>query len=495
MLAGFSCQLVAIGLSFVCRTFFAQLLSKEYLGLSGLFTNIIAVLALSELGLGSVIIVNLYKPLAEDNEIRVCKLMNFYRFAYHLIGLFIVFCGIVLIPFIKYLVKTKVEIPYLELYFMLFIFQSASSYFFSYKQSILTASQNEYICTIVRQIFNILLNVLQIIFLLLTRNYMAYLLIAIFTNLGTNVALSMIVDRKFPYLKKSRKLFLKKGEKRELLKNVSSMMLHKIGNVVTNSTSNILISSMIGITVAGLYSNYSLLINVLLQMVTIIFCAVSASIGDFNARKSGKEANELYNALNLFSYWIFGTSSICMFSLVQPTIKLWLGESFLLDQSCVFLIVVNYFLNGIFRIPATFVDVSGLYTKTKFKPIAMAIINLVTAIVCLKLWGLSGIFLGTLISYISIGIWVDPFFLYKYRFKTSIGEHWRHLFFNLAITLLAGLFTYYIMTCLAIYVLKVVTVVLLSNLLFLLVYFRTPEFKYIYSKIKPIFLTKLTVNS
>ena len=486
MLTGLVCQLLSMGVVFACRTFFAQLLAKEYLGLSGLFSNIIAVLSLSELGLGSVIIVNLYKPLAEDDKIQVCKLMNFYRQAYHLIGLFVICCGIVLVPFVKYLVKAKVEIPYLELYFMLFILQSATSYFFSYKQSILIASQNEYICTIIRQFFNILLNVLQIIFLFLTRNYMVYLLIAIFTSLGTNIVLSMVVDQKFSYLKENRKILLHRKEKNELFKNVSSMMLHKIGNVTTNATSNILISSMMGIAITGLYSNYSLLINVLLQIVTIIFGSVSASIGDFNARESGKELNELYNALNLFSYWIFGVSSICMFSLIQPTIKLWLGEDFLLDQGCVLLIVVNYFLNGIFRVPATFVDVSGLYTRTKFKPVSMAAINLISAIILLKLCGLPGVFLGTLISYISVAIWVDPYFLYKYRFKASIMEYWKKLFLALSTTVIVGGITYYAMTCMPNYILKVLVVAVLSNFLFMFVYFKAPEFQYVWHRLKPI---------
>ena len=200
-------------------------------------------------------------------------------------------------------------------------------------------------------------------------------------------------------------------------------MLHKVGNVIINSTDNILISSMVGIIFAGLYSNYLLIINTIMQIVTIAFNSVSASIGDFNACKSNEESMELFKAMNILSYWIFGMSSICLITLFQPTISIWLGTDYLLNTSCVMMIVINFFLSGIIRVPATFVDVNGLYTRTKFKPITMALLNLVISIACAKLWGLIGIFIGTFGSYILVGLWVDPFFLCKYKFLMSFTRY------------------------------------------------------------------------
>ncbi|RGO85345.1 hypothetical protein DXB04_10715 [Enterocloster bolteae] len=211
-------QIVSVVLSFIGRTVFALLLEKEYLGLGGLFSNIISVLSLSELGIGSVIIVNLYKPLAEKDQDRICKLMNFYRTAYQIIGIFVICCGIAIVPFLPFLVNSKTEIPFLKGYFILFIVQSASSYFFAYKQSILIASQKEYICSIVRQIFNAVMHILQIIFLIATREYITYLLVTIFTNLATNIMISMIVDRKYPYLKNNHQTLTKRREEKNFSK-------------------------------------------------------------------------------------------------------------------------------------------------------------------------------------------------------------------------------------------------------------------------------------
>ncbi len=477
-------QGVAILLSFVCRTIFARLLAAEYLGLSGLFSNIISVLSLSELGIGSVIIIHLYKPIAENDEEQISKLMNFYRKAYNLIGIFVIACGVVLLPFLKYLVKSDTEIPYLGLYFILFVLQSASSYFFAYKQSLLTASQREYITSLIRQGFNVLMNILQIVFLLITRQYIAYLLVAIFTNVASNVTVSAITDRKFRFLKKNKKSALTKEETKGMLKNVSSMMLHKVGNTVINSTDNILISAMVGVLYTGLYSNYLLIMNVVTQIVTIGLNAVSAGIGDFNARKSVEERTQLFNAMRIFSYWVFGMSAICFCCLYQPTIELWLGSEFLLSYDIVVIISVNFFINGILRIPSSFCDINGLYSKTKVKPIAMALINLAVSILGLKLWGLVGVFIGTLVSYLSIAIWMDPYYLYKYAFERSSHKYFLSLFVNVCLVGAIGAVTWIATSCISNYFCKVMVCLLLSNALFLLCYIRTDGFKFIFQRVK-----------
>ena len=487
-------QGVSIVLSFVCRTIFAKLLSAEYLGLGGLFSNIIAVLSLSELGIGNVIIIHLYKPITDNNEQRIAELMNFYKKAYNIIGAFVIGSGLLITPFLGYLVKSDNDIPHLGLYFMLFIIQTASSYFFAYKQSLLTAAQKEYICSLVRQGFNILMNVLQIVFLLVTKQYVAYLIVAIVTNIGTNLVLSMITDKKFAFLKKYKRKSLTKGETKGMLKNVSSMMLHKVGHTVINSTDNILISSMVGVIYTGLYSNYLLIMNVITQIATIALNAMSASIGDFNARKSTEERIELFDAMRIFSYWMFGMCAICFCCLYQPTIELWLGGDYLLGYDIVVIISVNFFINGIIRIPSTFCDVSGLYTKTKAKPIAMAIINLVVSIVFLKLWGLVGVFIGTLVSYLAVAIWIDPYHLYKQEFKMPAIKYYGSLIINVLLVGVVGAITYFVTGYITNYVLKVLVCGVLSNLLFFLIYFRTKEFRFIWNRIKSVFRKRKQMN-
>lgn len=477
-------QAITILLSFACRTVFAKLLETEYLGLSGLFSNIISVLSLSELGIASVIIIHLYKPLADNDEDQICRLMNFYKKAYNAVGLFIIGAGLILTPFLDYLVKSDAPIPYLKLYFLLFVLQSATSYFFAYKQSLLTAAQREYICTVVRHIFGIVMNALQIVFLLLTKQYVTYLLVSIVTNLGTNITISYFADKRFPFLKRGKRIHLDKTQTKGMFKDVSSMMLHKVGNTVISSTDNILISSMIGVIYTGLYSNYLLIMNSITQVITIALNAVSASIGDFNARKTADERYELFDAMQLISTWVFGMSAICFCCLFQPTIKIWLGEKYLLDFSIVLVISINFFINGLCRVPGTFADVNGLYNKTKFKPILMATINLAASIIFLKLWGLVGVFLGTLVSYLSVAIWVDPYFLYKDVFGMGAEKYFISLVKNVVTVSFIGAITYLGVLAVPYYVLKVLTALVLSNLLLLICYGRTRGFKFVTTRIK-----------
>lgn len=477
-------QAITMVASFVCRTVFVKLLATEYLGLSGLFTNIIAILSLSELGFGSVVIVHLYKPLAEDDRDQICRLMNFYRKAYTAVGLFIMTCGLILTPFLDKLVKSESPIPHLKGYFLLFILRSAVTYFFVYKQSLLTASQQEYICSSVRQGFGILMNLLEILFLWLTRQYVAYLLVSIVTGLSANVVISVIADKKFPYLKEGKQLQLDKGQTRMMFKHVSSMMLHKVGHTVINSTDNILISSMVGVIYTGLYSNYLLAMNIVTQVITIGLNAVSASVGDFNARKTKEERRELFDAMHLMSTWVFGMSSVCLCCLFQPTICLWLGEQYLLDDSIVLVISINFFVNGLLRVPGTFSDVNGLYVKTKFKPIAMAIINLVVSVICLRMWGLIGVFIGTLVSYVLVGLWVDPYVVYKDVFQLPPSRYFVSLMGHVVTMVAVGLVTYSVVAIVPSYILKVLVCGILSNGLLLLRYGRTEAFKFIFQRIK-----------
>lgn len=483
----FIMQMVNVLTSFICRTFFVKLLPTEYLGLSGLFTNIIAVLSLSELGFGNVIIIHLYKPLAENDQEQICRLMNFYRKAYNAVGIFIAVCGFALTPFLDFLVKSEENIPYLKGYFLLFILQAATSYFFAYKRSILSASQQEYICSFIGQSIRVITNVLQILFLWLTHQYVAYLLVSIATGLCNNIVVSTIADKKFPFLKNGKKHKLDKSQTKNMFKNVSSMMLHKVGNTVINSTDNILISSMLGVIYTGLYSNYLLIMNVITQIITIGLNAVSASVGDFNARKTAVEKKELFDSLQLVSMWIFGMSSVCFACLFQPTISLWLGDQYLLDYSVVIVLCINFYINGQLRAPGTFSDINGIYVKTKFKPIFMAIINLTTSIICLKLLGLIGVFIGTLVSYILVGLWVDPLFVFKDVFQKPPIHYFIKFTIQTVIILLFGFITYSVVSLIPYYIGKVVVCVVLINLLLLLCYGWTKPFRFVLQRMKGLF--------
>lgn len=481
--ASFLSQIFIMVLTFVCRTIFVKLLAAEYLGLSGLFTNILSVLALSELGIGNAIIVHLYKPIAEHDEITISRYMNFYAVAYRVIGIAILAFGVLSTPFLPFLVNTDVDIPNLEIIYFLYIANTAVSYFCAYKRTILTVDQKEYMNTINRNVFTLIQNVLQIIVLLLTRDYIFYVATMVACTLLSNVRISVIADRKYPYLRANKSERLGKTEIVDLLKSLKAILYYKLGNTIINSTDNILISTILGVYYVGLYSNYSMLVGVVTTFATMIFAACSASLGNYNASENEQNVYFMFRVMSLISVWVYGFASICFACLFQPFIKLWIGEKFLMDDATMLLVVIAFFLKGVISVSGTFVDITKLFVRTRMVPIIMAAINILVSIVAAKNIGLAGIFLGTIVSYAATQLWVNPYILCKHRFRVPFREY--ALFFSACVILVLFAFfvTGYVVQLTDSFILKVGICVIVPNTLFIVVLMNTKEFRYIRSKI------------
>jgi O-antigen/teichoic acid export membrane protein len=467
-------------LAFICRTIFIRMLTTEYLGLNGVFGNVLSLLSLSELGIGSAIIVSLYKPLAERDENRISSLMNFYALSYRIIGVFVFLCGVGLLPFLKYLINTRDTIPNLHLLFLMFVANSSASYFFSYKRTIITADQKEYICTINNCIFLTVQNILQILVLLLTGKYIAYLSAALLCTLLSNIFISIKANSMYPFLK-TNKSRLTRPEIKGFLKKVAAMMSHKFGSIVIGSTDTLLISSMIGTVWAGLYSNYLMLINIIVCFVNIVFSSVSASVGNFNATEGRERVFFLFKVMMQLSCWIYGFCSICFIVLFRPFIVLWIGEEYLLYDFTVMVIIVNFYMAGIMKLTKSFNMVSGLYFKTRFIPWIYASVNIAVSIMLLRICGIAGVFLGTLSGCLVAEFWYEPYVLYRDRFLKPPVLYFL-LYAKYAVMLAAaGFFTYYTSALLPYFVYKAVVCVIVPNMCFYALNMRTKEFFYLKS--------------
>jgi O-antigen/teichoic acid export membrane protein len=243
-------------------------------------------LSLVELGIGAAIIFSLYKPLAENNIKKVRALMQLYKKSYNVIGLVIALLGICITPFLSFLIKEVPNVQNLNLIFILFVINSAISYFFAYKRNLIIADQHRYIATIYRYTFYSILNIFQIVFLYITKNYIIFLVLQITSTLLENICIAERADKMYPFLKEKGHEKLDNITMREIKKNTSAMILHKIGGVIVNSTDNILISMKVGIAWTGLYSNYQLIINALNTVIEQFFTAITASIGNLAATES-----------------------------------------------------------------------------------------------------------------------------------------------------------------------------------------------------------------
>lgn len=276
-------------LGFACRIVFVRCLSADYLGVNGLFTNILTMLSLTELGIGSAIGYALYKPLAENDEEKIASLMKFYQRAYHIIGIVVACVGLALIPFLNIIIQEQPDISEsIYLLYLINLFNTASTYF-SYRSSLLVVAQQNYIVSGLNYVITIFQSIFQSVFLMITHNYLVYLLIQMAGTFIYNVAISTIAGRRYPFIKAKNIRPLLKEERQSLFNNIRDLTIYKISGLLVNSTDNILITFFQGLATTGITSNYTLLVNTLNSLLNQVFNGLTASVGNHNATESNEK--------------------------------------------------------------------------------------------------------------------------------------------------------------------------------------------------------------
>lgn len=489
-------QSLGLLISFFARIVFIQILGVEYLGLNSLFTNILSILTLVELGIGPAIAFSLYKPLADKDIEKVKSLMKLYKKAYISIGLIILILGVSFTPFLDIFIKAIPGIPNMHLIFMLFVINVAISYFYSYKRSLIISDQKRYIATIYRYSFFIILNIIQIIILYLTRNFVLFLLCQIVATLIENIMVSNKADKLYPYLKESNVQKVDQSTLKQISKNVRAMLVHKLGGVVVNSTDSIIISKFVGLVQLGLYSNYQLITNALNIVTTQVFSSITASVGNLGATEKDDKKRFIFNVVFFLNFWIYGFIAICLIVLVNPFIELWIGKKYVLSTIVVSIIIFNFYLYGMRKGVLTFRDALGIYWYDRHKPIFESIINLVASLILVKQVGLVGVFIGTTISTLTTCFWVEPYVLYKYGLRSPVSPFFiRYLVYFIVtvstcfITL--GLTNIFNEVNLKNFILQLIICIVVPNGVFVALFHRTKEFKYLFNILHKFIFEKI----
>lgn len=488
--------------SLFSRIVFIHFLGKEYLGVNGLFTELLTMLSLVELGIGPAIIYSLYKPLAEKDYKKVHALMKIFQKAYIIIGFLVMFLGILTTPFLHYIIKDIPDVPNIRIVFLLFTLNSSISYFFSYKRSLLIADQHRYIATIYRYGFYIFLNLFQMLFLYFTQNYLLYLILQIIFTLLENIAVSLHSDYIYPFLRNRSSTRIDKATASQIIRNTKALVINKIGGMIVFSTDSILISVMVGTVFVGLYSNYQLIIRALKLVIDQVFNSLTASIGNLHVTDTVRKSMQIFNALFFLNFWIFGFCSISLYNLANPFIIIWLGEDLLLPANITLIITINFYIDGMRKATLTFREAFGLYWYDRYKHIFTAIINLSASVVLVRKFGMAGIFYGTLVSMLSTCFWVEPYVLYKYGFnKKSRIYFFKYILYTSVVVatgfltkICCGLIMY---TGIAGLLSKVIICCVIPNLIFLLLFYKTREFQFLRDKTVYVFAkmkSKFTEN-
>ncbi|MPQ44786.1 lipopolysaccharide biosynthesis protein, partial [Clostridium tarantellae] len=392
---------------FITRKVFLDSLGVELLGLSSLYTNIIGYLSIVEMGIGTAIIFSLYKPFAENDMVRVKGYLNFYKNFYKTTGVIVLILGFLILPFIQIFIKDNINITEVRLYFILFLINTVITYFFSYKLCILNVAQEGYKLSIATTLSKIIIAILQIIFLKLYANFYIYIFIQIAINLLYYLFMDIYINKKFEFINKVKGEINRK-EKTKLIKNIKALFLHKIGGVVVLGTDSIVISSFVNLDAVAKFNSYNMVIAAVQGLMTNAMSAITPSIGNLLTEDNRETAYKVHKRLFFISFWITSFIVISLSNTLTVFVNLWLGESQILAQFTVALILINLYFQMMRSSVESFKEGGGIYHQDRYAPIAEAIINLITSIILVKLIGLPGVFLGTLISNITVIFWVKP---------------------------------------------------------------------------------------
>ncbi len=436
IISGITSQLILVLLSFFTTRFIKTKLGFEYLGLNGVFSNIISFLSLTELGIGSAIIFALYKPLAEKNETEIQSLMQFYKKAYHIIAFIVLFIGLLLFPFIPKFVKSELPNSYILLIFSLFLINSVLSYCLSYKQSLISADQKNYILTFYSLLFNIFSKVLQLFSVIIFNSYVFFLIIGIVSTISLNIVLAIKANKLYPYLKSKEILPLLNKKKELIIKKTKAMFFHSIGTFVISGTDNIIISSFLGVTLVGKYGVYISIITMVLTFTEQFFNGIRSSIGNYIAEKNSFEQYTLYKKIENINSCFQIFISVCLAVLFNPFINWWLGPDAMLSNYAVYLLSFNTFIVILRKPIHSFKTTSGLFEKDKYAPIIESVLNIILSILLVKKLGVEGVIIGTIVSCLLVPVWYTPFIVFKYLFHKNLLVYFIRHIFNFFISIL-----------------------------------------------------------
>ncbi len=469
-------------LSFINRRIFVDTLGQEMVGLQNVLQSTMSLLNLVESGVGMAVMFSLYKPFAENDKVQIKSIVSLYSRLYKIFGTVIFFVGILLSGFLGFFVKEQIPIDYARMCLFIYLVDTALTYYFSYKTCMLYASQDGYIISFWDFIFKTVRSAIQIVILIKFKSFILFIAIQVLTNIMYLTTINLVVNKKFPWLKTVGVEEIK--GKTDIIKNVKVLFIHKIGSFVVFSTDSLIITHFLGLVATGLYGNYNMVITFCDQFMRKIFDGLTASIGNLLTEGDEKKSFDIYRKLFFFNFWMSSFVSICLYNLMDSFVMIWLGKKSLLPKGVLIVLILNFFLTTMRLSIDKFKESGGMYYEDRYAPLFEVTINLVFSIILVQKMGLAGVFLGTLISNLSVIFWVKPKIVFNKVFKKSFIEYLTHYIkyvccgiIPFILTSAAGRLIQFNSSILQFLVSTMVNVVLINGT-YLILFHRTEEFKY-----------------
>lgn len=481
--SGLLFRLLSLLVNFTSRTVFIKVLGDGCLGLNGLFTSVLSMFSLAELGIGQAITYYMYKPIAEQDEDKLASLIQFYKLCYRIIGMAILLIGLLLIPVLPKLVNLETDTGYnLYLIYILYLINTAISYlFFSYPQTVLSANQKQYITNRVESRFVVISAICEMLFLVLTKNYIAYLLVRIVVAVIKNIILAYKASRLYPYIKKRNASRIESKEIKEMFKDVYAIFIVRISSQLFNSTDNLFISAMFGTVLAGYNSNYLMIINAIYGVISTLIYSFSGSIGNLYATSSKEKTESVFSILDFFNRWVSCFCTVCLFQLLNPFITLVWGEKYTFSMASVALMCASFYIVSSLYTLFGFRQSIGLFQYCIYNQLIAALINIALDFVLGSAIGINGLFLSTVIANVCIAVFPYARNLYQVGFELSSGRYVMKIIFGYLTCVLSCSVTMFLCESIPVTMWGLIVMAMICfitpNLIMFLLYFKTNDFK------------------
>lgn len=429
---------ITIIFSFVSRTVIVYYLGANYLGLSSLFTSILQVLNVAELGFSVAITYNMYKPIADNNIDTVCALLNFYKKVYQIIGIIVFVAGIIIMPFVPALIKGEwpQNLNIFIIYFIFLVNTSVSYFLFSYKAALLNALQRLDLTKIAYCTVNVLQYALQLIAIVFFENYYIFAILMVLGTASKNIYNAYISKKKFPQYE--CRGTLSKEVKKSIANKVRGLLICNVSAITYTTFDSIILSAMIGLSSVAIYNNYLIVFNGLTSVIVIVRMGMQASIGNSVASESVEK-----NYKDIFK-WQFQFSAIAMFCTIclvcvyQPFMKWWMGEEMLLKQIDSVLLSLLFFISTIQHAYYLYLNAAGLWLEMRWVYIFSAVLNIIMNFTLCRLMGTTGIIVATLVANIISGLIWQPIIVFRSYFRKPIGCYFAKQLYYLLLTVIVG---------------------------------------------------------
>ena len=410
-------KIILLVLTLLTRRFLIQYVGNEANGILSLYTSIIGFLAIADLGIGTAITFSMYKPIVEDDKPKIAALYRLFVKFYVIIGLLILVVGLFLIPFLPYIAKDYGSV---DLYstFIFMLISVVISYMYSAKTSVINAYKNNYVTTAIHSSCLIIEAILQILVLYFYKSFELFLISKIISVFIEWVVTSIYFSKHHKELNQYDSK-LDAETKKEVSMKTRAMFMHKIGTILVNTFDSIIISSFIGVVILGKYNNYTTIVAAMNGIIMLFFTPLTGVIGHLCAKEDVTLQKKYYNFFYGLNFTLGAIFYLGYYAVIDDFIFLCFGPNLELDQSIIFVITLNYFIQFMRTSTLTFRDSTGTFYNDRYKPIIEGILNLILSIVLVKYIGITGVIIATIITNLLICHLVEPYVLFVYAFESK----------------------------------------------------------------------------